>query len=494
MSAKDGDSSDNESKSRKTFDGEPGSDFTGFEKKIARWCRKKFGTDIGDMFWRDELPVLSLAEPEAIDAAEFEEHCEVVWDSINDSNPSKAKYLYEAASGFWSRRWQMRWRKQQHDRIYDYVDSITEGYASMEVGEIGMGNAKGLRKHLMKQFGGSGDDVRAREEKFAAGMPRTEREPPFYHGVNVVNKLRELASERTDLWKMCHVDKRPTYEYGKEITLVKIVVKHLRGSDYEDSLNSLLQETKIQKKIAQTMPRMNAAGTRLEVPAENAEELSTDDWEFRNYSDAWLPSWNQLRSKLVSDFKNKEFAKDAKKSGGGGNKTGDQSKKLPAMLLKSIQGAVDSSVKSAVAMVVPGFGSSPLASNPSASCWNCGEEGHKSYECKKPKRNGGSKGKGGKGKGRNKRNSDGNRKGNDFSTKKTDEICRTFRDTGKCRWGEKCKFVHVDGGGSPAKKFKLTKTQRREITAAAVQQIKTNSGSDSKETVGELEEYLNGFW
>jgi hypothetical protein len=56
---------------------------------------------------------------------------------------------------------------------------------------------------------------------------------------------------------MCHADKRPTYDYGKEITLVKIVVKHLRGSEYEDSLNSLLQETKIQKKIAQTMPKMN---------------------------------------------------------------------------------------------------------------------------------------------------------------------------------------------------------------------------------------------
>ena len=165
------------------------------------------------------------------------------------------------------------------------------------------------------------------------------------------------------------------------------------------------------------------------------------------------------------------------------------------MLLKSIQGAVDTSVKTAVAMVVPGFGSAPFASNPAAACWNCGEEGHKSYECKKPKKNGGSKGKGGKGKGRSKRNFEGNRanKSIDMSTNKSDEICRTYRDTGKCRWGEKCKFVHVEGGGSPAKKFKLTKTQRREITAAAVQQIKS-SGNNSNKTDGELEDYLNGFW
>ena len=51
----------------------------------------------------------------------------------------------------------------------------------------------------------------------------------------------------------------------------------------------------------------------------------------------------------------------------------------------------------------------------------------------------------------------------------------------------------MEGGGSPAKKFKLTKTQRREITAAAVQQIKS-SGNDSNKTDGELEDYLNGFW
>ena len=493
MSAKDGDSSDNESKGRKTFDGEPGSDYTQFEKKIARWCRKKYGSEIGDMFWRNELP--ALAGTDAIGGAEFNAHCEAVWDCINDTHPTKAKFLYEVASGFWARDWHKKWRKKQYDCIFDYVDSITEGQAAMEVSELGMNNAKGLRKHLQKQFGGSGDDVRAREERFAAGMPRTKGEPPFYNGVNVVNKLREMASERTGLWKMCHVDKRPTYEYGKEITLVKIVVKHLRGSEYEDSLNSLLQETEIQKKIAQTMPKMNAAGTGLVLPTADAEETSTDDWEFRNYSDAWLPSWTQLRSKLVSDYKNKEFGKDAGKSGGGGKKSGDHSKKLPAMLLKSIQGAVDTSVKTAVAMVVPGFGSAPFASNPAAACWNCGEEGHKSYECKKPKKNGGSKGKGGKGKGRSKRNFEGNRanKSIDMSTNKSDEICRTYRDTGKCRWGEKCKFVHVEGGGSPAKKFKLTKTQRREITAAAVQQIKS-SGNNSNKTDGELEDYLNGFW
>ena len=41
MSAKDGDSSDNESKGRKTFDGEPGSDYTQFEKKNCQMVPKE---------------------------------------------------------------------------------------------------------------------------------------------------------------------------------------------------------------------------------------------------------------------------------------------------------------------------------------------------------------------------------------------------------------------------------------------------------------------
>jgi hypothetical protein len=71
----------------------------------------------------------------------------------------------------------------------------------------------------------------------------------------------------------------------------------------------------------------------------------------------------------VSDYnKNKQFGKDAGKVGGGGKKSGEHSKKLPAMLLKSIQGAVDTSVETVVAMVAPGFRSAPFASNPAAAC------------------------------------------------------------------------------------------------------------------------------
>jgi hypothetical protein len=65
-------------------------------------------------------------------------------------------------------------RKKQRDRTFDHVDSTTEGFAAMEVSELCVNNAKGLRKDLQKQLGGSGDDARAREERFAAGTPRTE--------------------------------------------------------------------------------------------------------------------------------------------------------------------------------------------------------------------------------------------------------------------------------------------------------------------------------
>ena len=71
-----------------------------------------------------------------------------------------------------------------------------------------------------------------------------------------------------------------------------------------------------------------------------------------------------------------------------------------------------------------------------------------------------------------------------------------FRDTGKCRYGEKCKFKHVKGNDANPKQYKLTKTARREITSAAVQHMKkqlTEGGGSSSVDDSELTELLKGF-
>lgn len=487
MSVTDGDAKES---STAMFDGDTNKDYITFEKSVARWCRSKYGTDIGNKLWKNEMPVLS-----AMPFADQQRHFQDVWDAIDMKNATRAKHLYENIA-FWSEAWHVKWRVGAWDRIFDYVDSKTEGQANMEVADVGMSGASTLRKHLTKQFGGSGEDVRAREIRYQSGMPRSKSEAPFYNGVNVTNKLRELAAERTALWKMCAEDKRGQYEWGKEVALVKIVMKHIRGTEYEAGVDALCQEIKIQKQVAKSVPRMKADGSGLEMPDAAAMEMSTDDWEFRNYSDAWLPSWDQLRAKLVTTYKSMEFRReeglnDRALHGHAAGKQGNGQRKLPALLVKEMQSAV----KEAVAMIVPGFGTAPVPFRdvrPPMECWNCGKTGHKSFECPEPKKEGSSHGKPRR-KWEPKKGVDG------LSTKKSDEVCRAFRDTGRCRWGEKCKFVHVDNpaGGKhkgPVKKFNLTKKQKKSITAAAVQTIKSQIADGQQGDNGELEGYLKSFW
>ena len=485
MSVTDGDTKES---STVMFDGDKNKDFITFEKSIGRWCRSKYGTSIGDKLWRNEMPVLA-----GMGYAEQVAHFQEVWEGIDATNSTRAKHLYDNPA-FWTNAWHEKWRIGAWDRIFDYVDGKTDGQASMEVTDVGMSKASTLRRHLTKQFGGSGEDVRARELRFQNGMPRSQGEAPFYPGVNTQNKLRELAAERTALWKMCAEDKRALYEWGKEVSLVKIVMKYIRGTEYEPCVEALLQEIKIQKQVAKSVPTVNAAGTGLVMPDASTMELSTDDWEFRNYSDAWLPSWDQLRTKLVSTYKTIEFRKEESlQSSGGqavGGKNNNNQRKLPTMLVKEVRSAV----REAVAMIVPGFGTAPVPmrdSRPPMECWNCGKTGHKSFECPAPKKEGGNKGKA-------KRSWDKKKGVDGMSTQKSDEVCRAFRDTGRCRWGEKCKFVHVDRSAekTPIKKFNLTKRQRKEITAAAVQTIKAASkgGDGNQYDDGELEGYLKSFW
>ena len=81
------DSSDDE-KSSKKWSGTVG-DMTDWEKSIARWCRKKWGTTIGNLIWEDDLPILDdLAQNE------FDSHLNDIWDSTNDSNSTQAKELW----------------------------------------------------------------------------------------------------------------------------------------------------------------------------------------------------------------------------------------------------------------------------------------------------------------------------------------------------------------------------------------------------------------
>ena len=66
-----------------------------FDKKIARWCRKQYGTIIGDYLWENSMPDL-----DGMRGSTWNEHCEVVWDAINDKDSHLAKGLWDVSSGF----------------------------------------------------------------------------------------------------------------------------------------------------------------------------------------------------------------------------------------------------------------------------------------------------------------------------------------------------------------------------------------------------------
>ena len=444
-----------------------------FDKSMGRWVRKQYGTKIGMWIWLDEVPDI-----DALHGNDYDDYCETVWDSINDRDSTKAKYLYPTTSGFYNKEWQKKWISKQYDRLYDRVEGQCTDSALLEVEALGMDNAKGLRAHLVKQFGGAGDDVRAREEHYQDGMPAAKGHAAFPPNVDMEGKLRQLSAERNALWKMCKSSLRKEYEWGKESALVKICLKHLRGTDYQPDVDRLLQEIKLKKNFEARLP-VKAADGSISMPTVDEQKI-TDDWDFRNYSDDWLPSWNDLKTKLISVYKSKQFAAGSNQKGG----------PLPVMF-------------------VPGAGTFPKV-----ICFGCGERGHRrgDPECKagpndwadctptrfKQKFGGGgggtrtnSQGGGGRfgnGASSGKRGQDG------MSVTKSDGICFEYRDTGKCKFGEKCRFKHVRS----EKKVKLTKAQKKGVMVAAVKKVKAsmlakaakNGDSDITVDGNDLESYL----
>ena len=71
-----------------------------FDKRIARWCRRKYGTEIGNLLWDNEIPDFAT-----MNNTDFRTYCEKVWDGINDVSSTMGKTLRPNNSGFWVRDW-----------------------------------------------------------------------------------------------------------------------------------------------------------------------------------------------------------------------------------------------------------------------------------------------------------------------------------------------------------------------------------------------------
>ncbi len=103
------------------------------------------------------------------------------------------------------------------------------------------------------------------------------------------------------------------------------------------------------------------------------EAANVEDWEYRNYKDGWVPTFERLRDKLVSWYKESKYHNLTSKD------ESAERKSIPAMLTKAVL------KKAVTAMFAPGFGRRPKQSFVGKSedikaigkCWGCGLPGHK---------------------------------------------------------------------------------------------------------------------
>ena len=89
---------DEKSGSNWTFDGENEEDWDVFDRRMLRYCRKKYGCEIGDKIWLGELPKISL-----MTGSVYDSYCDSVWNAIDFKDSVKAWHLYDVASGFYNK-------------------------------------------------------------------------------------------------------------------------------------------------------------------------------------------------------------------------------------------------------------------------------------------------------------------------------------------------------------------------------------------------------
>jgi hypothetical protein len=387
------------------------------------------------------------------------------------------KLLQPEDGPFWKRDYQKKWRQDAWERMYDVVSMRCKGQALLSLEELGLANVRSTRKHLKKQFGGASEDVKFREAHFENGMPEKGKKP-FYRGIDIEAKLRQMKQEWTELVQMCPTENRATYQYAKECELVKICLKHLRHTEFDLSIKELLNEIKFDRKLARAVGGGGGA---------DDDDANMEDWEYRNYKDGWVPSFEKLRDKLVSSYK------EAKYNQHSGKEDSSDKRSIPVMLTKAIM------KKAISAMFAPGFGQRPEpqkttkridGDSSKSKCWGCGLVGHKRGDQKcKAEANSLHDSAPGRAKrkfnGYSKMTVDGGPTG-----KKPDGVCRFFSRNGNCKFGANCKYKHIDGGKEkPNKKMRFTKKKQTQVDALNVSVNKRVRDIDQDE----IDELVRGF-
>ena len=95
MSSDNDNSSEDDKGKTKRWDG-TSSKLEDFDKRFARWCRRRYGTEIGNLLWSNDIPDFV-----AMNNTHFRAYYEKVSDGINDGVQPQPLLLRAVVDAAW---------------------------------------------------------------------------------------------------------------------------------------------------------------------------------------------------------------------------------------------------------------------------------------------------------------------------------------------------------------------------------------------------------
>ncbi len=218
----------------------------------------------------------------------FELHCAKVYDVISLKSPRNADHLF-SSDRFWSKKWQCEFRQTCREKIFCHLEDLCTGEAARQLRKLGVKRMTGMRDFMFRRFGaGQPDLLFERVSQYLLGMP-DKNGFAFPLHCDMELKLDTLEEEREYLVEMCPADMRDSYEDGKEVTLIRLILRHL-PAEYDASVKSVRDLARLRK--------YSKVG---DLGAITNQEDNTRT----NYATDWLPGTADRTDKCPSTTKEK---------------------------------------------------------------------------------------------------------------------------------------------------------------------------------------------
>ena len=400
------------------FSGDQIKDWFRLDRVVTRWSKKKYHKQ-GPQLWNDSAVPIDQQTVAAV--------AQDTYGTILKVDGFKEATAYYEWNHFWTVAYQQQWRADAIEGIKDFVESKSTGKAVKLLTELEEDKWPALRAIMMRKFAKTTPrQVKAMENEYIAGLPKSAGAAPFPKGIDIEMKLFDLEQHKLTLWLICPEERRDTYYHAKDATLVRIILNHV-NSDYMPDLNRVIDLHKVERR------RLGLA-----VPADAAAE---------NYDDEWLPDYEVIKTCLEATYET--LQKDST--------VGKQS--LPTMGMAEHGGR---------------------NGRKGQACWRCGAPGQRmGHEgCTNPTgihQSAPAHAKQKHAEGILNTNHSPGSKPKPKGDKST-QACRFFK-RGHCRFGEKCRFKHEGGGGGG--------NQVHQMSTAILQSMQQRLKAASKKNRGQ---------